>query len=383
MIKKTSRILMGVLLAIAPAALRAQVLGRDVVVRKDTVVLSKVDTVVRMRPDTVLMLRPDTVVTVRVVPAGEDPYKTQTLPMPLPGDSLGRAPKLVMPVPHTQAAQATVPAINEPLDSVIARAVRLGVQQALQERDKGVRDGSEHQTAAERIWGQSQEKRKIQRVPRELLKSTFVPKGQWLVGGTIGFQEWDTDNVNLLVLKDIDFEGHTFSASPYFGYFVAKNIAVGGRYSYKRNYAYLGNLDLNLGEDFNISLDNLYYLAHTHTLSSFVRTYQSLGKSNIFGFFSEIRASYAYSREKNTTGSGADYEGSFARSHSLQLTFCPGLAVFVTDFLAAEASIGVMGLQYRWKDQHTNRVESGSSKNYGANFKFNLLSINLGLTFYL
>ena len=368
MIKITNRLLIGVLLAVTSTALRAQTVSRNVVIRKDTVVTSTGDTVIVTRLDT-LRQTPDT---------------PQTLPLPRPGDGSGREPVFVMPVPGQQGGiSRTMPASDLSFDSTIVRAVHLGVQQALDERDKGIRDRSEHRTSAERLWDRSQEKRKIKRVPRELLKSTFVPKGQWLLGGTINFQEWDTENINLLVLKNVDFEGRTISASPYFGYFVAKNIAVGGRYSYKRNYAFLGSLDLNLGEDFNISLDNLYYLAHTHTASTFVRTYQSLGRSNIFGFFGEIRGSYAYSREKNTTGSGAEYEGSFARSHAVQLTFCPGMAAFVTDFLAAEASIGIMGLQYRWKDQHTNRVETGSSKNYGANFKFNFLSISLGLTFYL
>lgn len=356
------------LLAAMPATLCAQTIGGNVVIRKDTVVVSTGDTVIVERLDTIMA----------------NANKPQTMPMPLPGDALGRQPVRVMPVPNMPGSDSrTTLYSSQALDSIIARAVQLGVQKALAERDGGIYEPDKNRTGAERIWDRLQEKRRIKRVPRDLLKATFIPKGEWLLGGTLNFQEWDTDNINLLVLKNIEFEGRTISASPYFGYFVANNIAIGGRYNYNRNYLFLGNLDLNLGEDFNISLDDLYYLAHTHTVSTFVRTYQSLGKSNIFGFFGEIRASYAYSREKNTTGSGMEYEGSFARSHSLQLTFCPGVAAFVTDFLAAEASIGVMGLKYRWKDQHTNREEKGRSESGGANFKFNFLSISLGLTFYL
>ena len=161
------------------------------------------------------------------------------------------------------------------------------------------------------------------------------------------------------------------------------DLAVGARYNYSRNYFYLGNLDLNLGEDFNINLEDIYYLGHTHTADVFVRPYLPLGKSNVYGAFVDIRAGYAYSTSKNSTGRDTEYDGSYTRSNTLQLNVCPGMAVFATDFLAVEASIGIMGLKYRWKDQKTNQVEKGSSKMGGANFKFNFLSVNLGVTFYL
>ena len=59
------------------------------------------------------------------------------------------------------------------------------------------------------------------------------------------------------------------------------------------------------------------------------------------------------------------------------------MAVFATDCLAVEASIGIMGIKYRWADQKTNQVETGRVRSGGANFRFNFLSINIGLTFYL
>lgn len=233
------------------------------------------------------------------------------------------------------------------------------------------------------LYIRSQHKRHIERVNRNDLRATFVPKGQWMVGGTINFNEWDTDNNNFLVLKNMNLQGHTFSGSPYIGYFVAKNLAVGGRYSYNRNYFYLGQFDLNLGEDFNISLSDLYYLGHKHQGSAFMRSYMPIGKSKIFGVFTELDATYSQTTSKNSTGTGQDYDGTYGVTHAVQLGFMPGLAVFMTDFVAAECSIGVMGLNYKWGDTRTNRVESGYSRGGGANFQFNLFSVNIGITFYL
>ena len=231
--------------------------------------------------------------------------------------------------------------------------------------------------------GSTRKRRHIQRIDREAMKSVFIPKGQWMVGGEISWNEWDNDNLNYLVLKNIEFEGHTFSAGPYFGYFVANNIAVGGRFSYKRFFMNLGQFDLNLGEDLNISLDDLYYLEHYYLSTAFMRSYMPIGRSNVFGFFAEVQLSYGYCEGKNTTGRGETLSGTYEQIHSLQLGFCPGLTVFATDFMASEISVNMGGYRVKWGKQETNRIEEGKVRNSGANFKLNLFSVKFGMTFYL
>lgn len=226
-------------------------------------------------------------------------------------------------------------------------------------------------------------RRHIQRIDREAMKSVFIPKGQWMVGGEISWNEWDNDNLNYLVLKNIEFEGHTFSAGPYFGYFVANNIAVGGRFSYKRFFMNLGQFDLNLGEDLNISLDDLYYLEHNYLSTAFMRSYMPIGRSNVFGFFAEVQLSYGYCEGKNTTGRGETLSGTYEQIHSIQLGFCPGLTVFATDFMASEISVNMGGYRVKWGKQETNKIEEGKVRNSGANFKLNLFSVKFGMTFYL
>ena len=226
-------------------------------------------------------------------------------------------------------------------------------------------------------------KRHIERVDRNALKSVFIPKGQWLVGGDISWNEWDNDNLNYVVLKNIEFEGHTFSAGPYFGYFVANNIALGARFSYKRYFFNLRKFDLDLGEDLNISLSDLYYLEHNYLSTVFMRSYMPIGQSKVFGFFGEVRLTHGYTEGKNTTGKGETLSGTYETINSLQLGICPGLTVFVTDFMASEVSLNMGGYSVKWGKQRTNQIEEGKVRTSGANFKINLFSINLGVTFYL
>ena len=224
--------------------------------------------------------------------------------------------------------------------------------------------------------------RRIQRIDREVQKLVFIPKGTWMAGGSVSYQEHDESNLNFLILKDIEGKGYDFSVSPYVGYFFRDNIAAGFRFTYRRDYLDLGNFDANLG-DITLSFDDLYYLEHKYEATGFLRTYIPIGRSKIFGLFNEARLTYGYGTGKNSTGSGASYDGTYQTVQNLQIGFAPGMAAFITDWSAIEVSVGVMGFDFKWTDQETNQVEEGSSRTSGGNFKINLFSINIGMTFYL
>ena len=203
-----------------------------------------------------------------------------------------------------------------------------------------------------------------QRIDREIMKTTFIPKGQWMAGGTVSYSEHED------VLRGLRaVQGH--------------NVAAGVRFAYNRTYLDMSNFELNLGEDFNINLKDLYWLEHKYEVSGFLRTYMPIGKSKIFGLFNEVRLTYGYSTGKNSTGSGTEYDGTFERAHNLQIGIAPGMAAFITNWSAVEVSVGVMGYNFKWQNQTTNQIESGTRRTSSGNFKINLFSINIGMTFYL
>ncbi|MDM8256441.1 hypothetical protein [Phocaeicola barnesiae] len=222
-----------------------------------------------------------------------------------------------------------------------------------------------------------------QRIDRGIMQTVFIPKGQWMAGGTVSYSEHEENNLNFLVIKDVEGLGYTFNVSPYVGYFFRDNMAAGIRAGYNRTYLDLGNFNLNLGEDFNINLKDLYYLEHEYEVSGFLRTYMPIGRSKIFGLFNEVRLTYAYATGKNSTGSGTEYDGTFERTHSFQIGIAPGMSAFITDWSAVEVSVGVMGYSFKWQKQTTNQIETGSRRTSSGNFKINLFSINIGMTFYL
>ena len=257
-------------------------------------------------------------------------------------------------------------------------------------------------------YEQNLQKRHIQRIDRSEMKATFIPKGLWMCGATVNYREWENENENLLVLKNLNMDGHILSCSPYVGYFVTNNLALGLRYNYSRYYFSLADLDINMGKlnieeggddgihmqntDFSINLQDLYYLEHKHEVSFFMRNYMPLFGSKILGAFAEVRATYSHANGKNSTGRREGetntLDGTYETVNKIQLGVTPGLCIFVTNFAAVETSIGVLGVDYRWssfKNVHPNSTEYEYGKNHsgGANFKFNIFTVNIGMTFYL
>ena len=59
--------------------------------------------------------------------------------------------------------------------------------------------------------------------------NVFVPKGQWVFGGTASYSTHTNRDYNFLVIEDIASEGYTFRVSPFLAYAVRDNMAVGAR----------------------------------------------------------------------------------------------------------------------------------------------------------
>ena len=224
---------------------------------------------------------------------------------------------------------------------------------------------------------------KIRRIDRGIRDQVFIPKGTWMVGGTVSYSDYNEDNYNLLVLKDVTGEGYTFKLNPYGAYFFRNNMAIGLRLGYNRSYLDVDNFNLDLGDDLNITLTDLYYIQQKYEVGTFLRTIMPIGNSKIFGLFNDVRINYAYTRTKDSTGSDTEYDGTFAITHSLEIGMAPGLTAFITNWAAVEVSLNLMGFKFKWQDQDTNQVESGSYNTSSGNFKINLFSINIGMTFYL
>ena len=212
----------------------------------------------------------------------------------------------------------------------------------------------------------------------------FVPKGQWIFGGSASYSTHSNSDYNFLVVEGINSDGYTFKISPFVAYAIKDNMAIGARFIYSRSLYKLDSADVNMGDEdtgVNITVDGYYVLRHSYEGAVTWRNYIPLGQSKRFAIFTDVQLSAGGIQGKYAEGQPV--RGTYESGYSLGLGVSPGIVAFATNNMAIEVSVGVMGISYTRVDQVHNQVTVGSRSSSNMNFKVNIFSIGLGVAFYL
>lgn len=218
---------------------------------------------------------------------------------------------------------------------------------------------------------------------RKIEQHTFVPKGQWIVGNSVSYSEYSGKNYKFLLIDGMRGRGYTFKISPVLCYTIKDNMAVGGRFQYKRSLNRIKHVGVNIDEDMSFDVNDLYELSHSYSGVAIMRNYISLGNSKRFGLFNEAQLIVGGSQSKLVNGEGENLTGTFETSTDMQVGLSPGLVAFINNYTAVEVSVGVLGFSYSRTRQTTDQVYVGERSSGRANFKINLFSIGLGVAFYI
>ena len=213
------------------------------------------------------------------------------------------------------------------------------------------------------------------------LKTEFVPKGQWVFGGSVSYSTHSNNDYTFLIVEEIKSNGYQFKITPLVGYAYSKNSLVGVRFGYSRGLTELDNASLSI-----TSLDNSYFysLKHSYNVEALWRKYIPLGKGNKrFALFAEVALTMGGSQSKLASGPQQSLSGVYSTSFDVGLGVNPGIAAFLTNNMAIEVNIGVFGFNYSKTRQIGNQMVSGTTSTSQMNFKVNIFSIGLGASFYL
>lgn len=213
------------------------------------------------------------------------------------------------------------------------------------------------------------------------IRTEFVPKGQWVFGGSVSYSTHTNNNYSFLIIEEIQSNGYQFKISPLLGYAYAKNSLIGVRFGYSRGLTELDKASLSI-----TSLDNSFYysLKHSYNVEALWRKYIPLSKGNKrFALFAEVGLAMGGSQSKLASGPQQSISGLYQTSFDVSLGVNPGIAAFLTNNMAIEVNVGVFGFNYSNTRQIGNQVVSGSSSSSQMNFKVNIFSIGLGASFYL
>lgn len=228
--------------------------------------------------------------------------------------------------------------------------------------------------------------------------STFIPKGTVGFGAALSYNTYDLGNAvndsgfKMLFGALTGIQGNlvTVGVAPYASYFVMDNLSVGARFEYSKTSLGVQNLGINV-MDLGLGISDFYYNKNSYLGSVAARYYIPFGNSRRFAMFAELRGTggyaqsetFNYSEGEDASGVSIDKLGTYQDIYKFNIGVIPGITAFFTENVALEVSVGLIGLDYQKTIQNTNQVEFSVSETSGANFKVNLLAVNLGLSFYL
>lgn len=219
---------------------------------------------------------------------------------------------------------------------------------------------------------------------RGLTNYRFIAKNEWICGITASYNGYNSKDSDIaLLLKDFNFTGSLFGVHPYVGYFVSDNNCVGVKLGYSTTSANLNDFNLTLMDDMSISLSNLAYSAKYYSAGIFHRAYLGLTRRGQLGVFNETSLTFTSGTSHFLRGETGNIKDTKTVSSEIALGLNPGISVFILDNISANVSVGILGLNYKHNKQYTDNVESGYYHSSGANFKINILNINIGISVHI
>jgi hypothetical protein len=216
------------------------------------------------------------------------------------------------------------------------------------------------------------------------MDNIFVAKGSWIGGVNASYSHHINDNYSFAIIDGIISEGYTLRASAMGAYALRNNMAIGIRGTYNRSNLTVNSANLKFGDDetgTEISINQYKVVRHSYSAAAIWRQYIPLGRSKRFAIFNEM--SLGAGASQAIFAADQPVKGTYEEGYTISLGVSPGLMAFATNDIAIEVNVGVMGINFSDVKQVHNQIYDGKRRSSSMNFNVNLLSIGVGVSFYL
>ncbi len=247
-------------------------------------------------------------------------------------------------------------------------------------------------------------------------KTPSMPKGLFAAGLALSYSQHSNDQYSLLIMNGLNSKGNMLGVSPMLHYVFANNQSIGIRFDYRRmNLAFdINQNDLAINTDIlKMILDgDLRYKYASHTYMGYISYRYYVGFPNMrrLVFFNEVQLGFGGGQHREEAGMtrNADEDPiidpetgepgfkrqTHQRSFNFRIGFSPGVTFFMTNSLAMEVQIGLLGYEYKKisqistnadvvdaNDKPVEKKGGRTSSKISTNFDF--LSIAFGMAFYI
>ena len=291
---------------------------------------------------------------------------------------------VVLP-PDSTVAAAAIPQEQDPSELLDSLLTRLGMAPAVAE-EAPVSPAAEPAVGPEPVRERSRFREflpRARRIDREIDRGSFVYRGEVIFGLTASYGTLSSDDTDFMaILDNINLSGTLATVKPFFGYHYRDNRCIGVRLGYQYLKGDLGNVDLDLGEQNDVSLNiaDMLLESTSYSFGLFHRSYVGIDPKGRLGLFSEVEASLTTGTGKFLNGSGDDMKATFNDELRFNLAFNPGMAIYIFPNVCATVSVGLGGFRYvsiKQHDAYGNRTGSRSASK--MRFRLNIADINFGV----
>lgn len=211
--------------------------------------------------------------------------------------------------------------------------------------------------------------------------TVVAAKGTWMIGGNARYSTTTYTDGQIAIVEGVNSDSYSTSLTPSIAYLVADNFAVGVRGSYTRGLIKVDSASMGFGE-VSIEVDDYYSLSHSGSAMLFARPFIPMGPSGRFSMFIDIAAGFRRGQAKVSDGHTGFTAGTWQQSFAWTAGVYPGLSAFISDHVALEFQLGMLGFDSSKVRQVHNQVNEGTRSSFSAHYMADVTSLAIGLTMY-
>jgi len=214
----------------------------------------------------------------------------------------------------------------------------------------------------------------------EYFEHGFRPfhKGVWFTGLSFSLSKQSLENSTRLLDKVLTGEDNSF------------NMTFKGGY-YFRDYVMAG-VNVTLLQDAfdglvvaNADTITRKYIKRSTEINPVLKTSIPLSKNNRLSLFNEIGFGFSFGNSlQNDVKKSDEITRRYADEFGLSIGLSPGITFFAIENFAFEVQLrNLLGYNYSQSKRTVNGGDLATVKNHEVNFNINLLSLQLGLAYYI
>ncbi len=196
-------------------------------------------------------------------------------------------------------------------------------------------------------------------------------------GMSFSLTEQNLENVDYLLEEVIEGEKNNYSIDLQGGYYIGNYVMLGANFNFYQK-KFVGDIFQDPDTMQSNSIMRGFYI------TPYIRTSFPLVENERLSFFTEIGLTYGRSNSLSRKIKALDdVEKSFSTNNIFKAGISPGITFFAMENFAFEVQLDVLGYTLDVIEKTQNGEKQSMQVKQNIDFKIDILSLNLGLSYYI